>query len=277
MTTRAINDLLDPRNYIQKRDLHSGELLDQPIEPEQLLVRSHRDFHPADVSARFIMSRLMDLTGDETLVRALMKQVRTLGHTSASAINQLIPFVDKNDVATTVFGLKDRDYAFEFKGVELDSEDSIQRIQCLRLSGQTQLAHALKSKRGGIRVLLTGGTGFLGQEIISQAVENPLIEEVVVVIRPKTIKDRKTKEVLRVISPQERGDNLLNRLGITSDADRNRFRFIAGNIEEKFFGIDSIELEHCTKTITHVIHCAASVAFDAPYEECFFSQCGWDA
>jgi nucleoside-diphosphate-sugar epimerase len=272
MTTQATGDLLDPRNYIQKRDLHSGELLDQLIEPEQLLVGSHRDFHPADVSARFIMSRLMDLTGDETLVRALMKQVRTLGHTSASAINQLIPFVDKNDVATTVFGLKDRDYAFEFKAVELDSEDYTHRIQCLRLSAQTQLAHALKSESGGIRVLLTGGTGFLGQEIISQAVMNPLIEEVVVLIRPKTIKDRKTKEVLRVISPQERGDNLLNRLGITSDADRNRFRFVAGDIEEKFFGIDSIELERCTKTITHVIHCAASVAFDAPYEECFLAN-----
>jgi nucleoside-diphosphate-sugar epimerase len=272
MTTRATADLFDPRNYIQKRDLASGELINDTIYAEQLLVRSHRDFHPADVSARFIMSRLMDLTGDEALVRGLMKQVRTLGHTSANVINHFIPFVDENDIATTVFGLKDRAYAFEFKETDLDPAEHESRLDCLRLTGEVQLEHALSEGNGGLRVLLTGGTGFLGQEIIAQAVTNPLIEEVVVLIRPKTIKDRKTGEVVRVISPAERGANLLSRLGITAAADRARFRFVAGDIEQKYFGIQPEELEQFTQTITHVIHCAASVDFDARYEECFLAN-----
>ena len=110
------------------------------------------------------------------------------------------------------------------------------------------MEHALKDSNGGLRVLLTGGTGFLGQEIIAQAVTNPLIDEMVVLIRPKTITDRKTGELIRVISPAERGANLLSRLGITAMADRERFRFVAGDIEKEYFGIEPSELEqYCEK------------------------------
>ena len=47
--------------------------------------------------------------------------------------------------------------------------------------------------RPRVRVLLTGGTGFVGKEIIWQAAKIDEIAEIVVVIRPKTIKDRKAK------------------------------------------------------------------------------------
>ena len=45
-------------------------------------------------------------------------------------------------------------------------------------------------------MLLTGATGFLGKEILSQAADDRRIEEIVAVVRPETIRDPKTKEVL---------------------------------------------------------------------------------
>ncbi len=61
-----------------------------------------------------------------------------------------------------------------------------------------------------VRVLLTGGTGFVGQEILWQVAHDPDIAEVVVLIRPKEIKDRKTGKVTRgPFSPPLRGEQLL--------------------------------------------------------------------
>ena len=61
--TTTVN--LDPRQYINKVSRQTGEVMDAPFSPEELLAR-HRDNHPADVTARAAMSQLVDLTGKET-------------------------------------------------------------------------------------------------------------------------------------------------------------------------------------------------------------------
>ena len=120
-----------------------------------------------------------------------------------------------------------------------------------------------------MRVLLTGGTGFVGKEIMWQAATNPEIAEMVVLIRPKTIRDRKTGEVVKVLSPSERGELLLRQLWLDDPALMEKFRFIAGDIEEPRLGVNDEDFEELCRTITNVIHCAASVAFDDPYEDSF--------
>jgi nucleoside-diphosphate-sugar epimerase len=117
-------------------------------------------------------------------------------------------------------------------------------------------------------VLLTGATGFLGKEILAQAASSPRVEEVVSVVRPEAIRDRRTKRVLRVLPAAERGARLLKRLGIGGKAAR-KFRFVAGDVEEQALGIDPSELERLRRSLTHVVHCAASVSFDDPYEKSF--------
>jgi nucleoside-diphosphate-sugar epimerase len=71
-----------------------------------------------------------------------------------------------------------------------------------------------------------------------------------------------------VLSPRQRGAQLLKRLGLRGEAAQ-RFRFIKGDIEEPGFGISSAELKRLRKSLTHVVHCAASVAFDDPYDRSF--------
>ena len=50
---------MDPGKYIEKVSLVTGEVLDQPIQPRQLLVHNHRDYHVVDVHARHMMSRVV--------------------------------------------------------------------------------------------------------------------------------------------------------------------------------------------------------------------------
>ncbi|MCB1033020.1 MAG: SDR family oxidoreductase, partial [Acidobacteria bacterium] len=95
------------------------------------------------------------------------------------------------------------------------------------------------------------------------------IAEMVVLIRPKTIRDRKTKEVVKVLSPAQRGEDLLRRLWLTEPEQQARFRFVAGDVEQPDMGLAEEVLEELKGTLTHVIHCAASVAFDDPYEDSF--------
>ena len=74
MTTNECNTDMDPRNFIEKVSTKDGTVLGESFSPDQLLVSSHRDFHAGDVSARIAMSQMVDLTGDEALVKSMMNQ-----------------------------------------------------------------------------------------------------------------------------------------------------------------------------------------------------------
>jgi nucleoside-diphosphate-sugar epimerase len=80
--------------------------------------------------------------------------------------------------------------------------------------------------------------------------------------------DSKAKGAGRVLRPEERGALLLGRLGL-SKAEARKLRFIAGDIEKPHLGIAPAELARLKTTLTHVVHCAASVSFDDSYENSY--------
>ena len=179
--TTTVN--LDPRQYINKVSRQTGEVMDAPFSPEDLLVHAHRDNHPADVTARAAMSQLVDLTGKEDWVKRMMKRTRKVGHASSETLAQLIPFATADGVAARILGIKERDYRFEFKDLGIDEASFQQMTATLQFQGATQLV-ALQ-RHHGLRILLTGGTGFLGQELMTQLATQYGVDEVAVVIRPK--------------------------------------------------------------------------------------------
>lgn len=266
---RAVAPEISPNRYIEKVSLSTGEVLDVDILPKQLLVSSHRDYHVVDIQARRLMSRLMRKTGDPEHVRARMKKLRRMGHKASAVIARAIRG-DKDRVARALFGLKEREYYFRYKQHPISDEEAGRRIARLREQAEQQLEGA-RGEDGSLRlrVLLTGGTGFVGKEILWQVARDPDISEMVVLIRPKTIRDRKTGEVVKTLSPRERGEALLDQLWLTHPEERARFRFIAGDVEEPNLGIDPEEVAKLSRSLTHVIHCAASVSFDDPYEDSF--------
>jgi nucleoside-diphosphate-sugar epimerase len=87
-------------------------------------------------------------------------------------------------------------------------------------------------------------------------------------VRPERVRDHRTKEVIRTLSPAQRGALLLKRLHITGAA-AGKFRFVNGDIEKPNFGLAPAELAGLRTRLTHVIHCAASVSFDDTYENSY--------
>jgi len=259
---------MEPGRYIEKVNLITEEVVDEKVLPRHLLVHHHRDYHPADVQARRFMSKLIGETKDEDLVRQKMKEIRELGHRTSERIGKIIG-KEPEKVAKALFGLKRKEYFFRYKKSPHTKAEVDTILARLKEEAGAQLDRCRVDGKLAVRVLLTGGTGFVGQEIIWQAAHDPEIAEMVVVIRPKVIKDRKTGKVLEEHSPALRGEQLMRRLWIEDMESAKKFRFVAGDVEEPNLGIAPDEYAELQKTLTHVIHCAASVAFDDPYATSF--------
>ncbi|MGB5174312.1 MAG: SDR family oxidoreductase, partial [Thermoanaerobaculia bacterium] len=262
-------DEMNPCRYIEKVSLITGETINEEILPKQLLVQHHRDYHLVDIHARHMMSRVVRETGSPEEARRRMRKVRRKGQKAAEVVARLIGQSDVSKVSKALFGLKDKEYFFRFKKPPVE-EAAIQRqLAELREQATVQLDKLSVEGRPALRVLLTGGTGFVGKEIIWQAAHDDDIVEMIVVIRPRQIVDRKTGEVVKIVSPAERGETLLDRLWLEDPEVRSKFTFVEGDVEQPNLGIDDGVLESLGQRITHVVHCAASVAFDDPYEKSF--------
>jgi nucleoside-diphosphate-sugar epimerase len=258
---------ISPSRYIARVSKATGEEVEGPIDPDELLVHAHRDQHPAEVLAQFIGSRVVQLTGREGLVETTLRGINALGAGAAALVGGMVGSATVEQLAKRILGVVKRDTYFRFRELtHLSDKDVKARVE--RLQREARAALRARGRRPRLKVLLTGATGFLGKEILAQAAGDRRIDEVVAVVRPETIRDHKTKEVVKVLGAAQRGALLLRRLHIAG-AKARKFRFVDGNIEKPDLGIDQGELARLRPTLTHVIHCAASVSFDDTYENSF--------
>jgi nucleoside-diphosphate-sugar epimerase len=256
-----------PSRYIAKVSLATGKEILRPIDPDELLVHAHRDKNPIDVTAQFLASRLIEWTGNESAVKDGLRRVNLLGVKLAEAIGSATGSKAVEKGTKRLIGVTDRDVFFKFREASHLTEKEVKaRIGKLQKDARALLRARGRSPR--LQVLLTGATGFLGKEILAQAATDRRIERLVSVVRPEKIRDPKTKEVVRILSPAQRGAILLRRLHIAG-AKAKKFVFVDGDIEKPDLGIAPKELARLRKSLTHVIHCAASVSFDDTYENSF--------
>jgi nucleoside-diphosphate-sugar epimerase len=258
---------MSPSQYIVKVERASGEPLSDPIDPADLLVHAHRDRHPVEIAAQFLASRFIQVTGNESLVKRGLKGIEALGSRVARTVGELTGNPEDGRAVKRLLGVTARDYVYRFREPgHLGDKELKARVQDLQKQARAKLA-AL-GKRPRLSVLLTGATGFLGKELLAQAAGDPHVAEIVSVVRPETVRDRRTKQVVRVVSARERGAQLLKRMHVPGRAAR-KFRFVEGDVEKPGFGIHAAEIERLKGTLTHVVHCAASVSFDDTYESSF--------
>ena len=257
-----------PSRYIAKVDRASGREIDEEIRPEELLVHAHRDNHPLELAVQFMASRLVGLTGNETLINRGVRSLNKLGGFAAEAIGAVSGSADVEKRAKKLLGVVGRNYAFRFREPPTHLSEKAWRARIAALQGEARERLRARGRNPRLRILLTGATGFLGKELLAQAAGDRRIEEVICVARPEKVRDPKTKEVVKVLSPEERGALLLKRMHVTGSAAR-RFRFVFGDIEKPGFGLAAPERERLETTLTHVVHCAASVSFDDSYENSF--------
>ncbi len=258
---------LSPGRYIARISLATGKEIPGPIDPDELLVHAHRDRHPVEVAMQFVASRVVGLTGKEAVVRRGLKAVNKLGQWLASGVEAASGSRAAAEQVKRVIGVVDPAFAFRFRETtQLSDRQLRERVRKLRGDAAARLK--ARGRNPGLRILMTGASGFVGKEILAQAAADRRVAEVVAVLRPETLRDPKTKQVLKVLSPPERGALLLKRLHIKGIRAK-RFRFVAGDIEKASLGIAAGELARLRKTLTHVVHCAASVSFDDSYENSF--------
>ena len=253
-----------PSRYIARVDLKTGKEVPGPIDPDELLVHAHRDHHPVQLTAQFLASRFIQVTGNERFVRDGLRLLNRAGAKAAEAIGWASGQPETEGRVKKLLGVTKREVGFQFRETSHLTDKEV-RARVEQLQGEARARLRAWGRNPRLHVLLTGGTGFLGKEIIRQAAEERRIDRVVAVVRPETIRDHKTKEVLKVLSPAQRGGLLLKRLGVTGSRAK-KFRFVEGDIEKPDLGLAPTELEELRRTLTHVIHCAASVSFDDSYE-----------
>ena len=268
--TQAKETDLSPHRYIEKVNRSTGREISGPIDPDDLLVHAHRDQHPIEVAAQVIASGFIRSTGRERAVERGLKAINEMAGRGAEFASLFVGGRAFEKRAKDFLGVVSRDYSYRFREPKHLSPGLIER----RLATARRDAAKKLAARGDhpqLHVLLTGATGFVGKEIIFQAAHDPRIARVTSIVRSEKITDRKTSEVLRVLDAQERGALLLRRIGISEKA-RARFDFVQGDIEQPGFGLSTRDHDTLAKSVTHVIHCAASVSFDDPYEASFRSN-----
>ena len=256
-----------PAQYVMRVNKYTGEELPGPIDPDELLIHSYRDQHPVEIVAQFLASRVIHLTGSEGVARQCLRAFNSIGTLMAQSVGMVLRNGDLEQQVKKWLGVVDRDTIFQFRiPAHLAEQEVATRIERLQRDARALLR--ARGRKPRLVVLLTGATGFVGKEILQQAARDPRVAEVIAVVRPETLRDPKSKTAIQVLSPQERGALVLRRLNIVGKAAQ-KFRFVEGDIEKPNLGIDATVMAELRRSVTHVIHCAASVSFDDPYETSF--------
>jgi nucleoside-diphosphate-sugar epimerase len=247
-------------------DRRTGAALPQPVEAAELLVHSHRDKHLVPLAMHLLASRLIQITGNETLVARGLKLVNGVGNFLGDAVGRLTGSPERGRRTKELLGISGQDIGFRFRNERrLSEKEAAALIEDLQRHARSRLASRGSNPR--LHVLLTGATGFLGKELLLRMAEDRRIAEVVAVVRPEQVRDPRTGALIKTLSPQERGAALLHQLRV--GAATRKFRFVRGDVEKPGLGIAPAERARLRWTLTHVIHCAASVSFDGDYESSF--------
>ena len=261
---------LSPNRYIEKVNRTTSREIPGPIDPDDLLVHAHRDQNLIEVAAQVIASGFIRATGRERAVERGLKAINEMAGRGAELASLFLGGRAFEKRAKDFLGVVSRDYSYRFREPKHLSPVQIEgRLTKARQDAARKLAARGASPQ--LHILLTGATGFLGKEILFQAAKDPRIARVTAIVRSERVTDRKTGDVLRVIDAPERGALLLRRLALDEDT-LEKFDFVQGDIEQPNFGLSNRDHDTLAKSVTHVIHCAASVSFDDPYEASFRSN-----
>ena len=105
-------------------------------------------------------------------------------------------------------------------------------------------------------ILLTGGTGFLGMELIARLLDHDDGGDILLPVRAP---DR--------AGAQARVEELLGRLYETPPESAQRLRPMPADLVSPGLGLSGFDRTVVTRTATRVVHCAASLSFTLPLEQ----------
>jgi long-chain acyl-CoA synthetase len=111
-----------------------------------------------------------------------------------------------------------------------------------------------------VHLFLTGANGSVGLEVLRALRDDARVKRITCLIRGNE------KE-----SAMQRWQNLIDKHDLlhTTDTHGPVLECLEGNLLEHHFALGSTELESITASVTHVLHAAAHIQFDALYEEAY--------
>jgi alcohol-forming fatty acyl-CoA reductase len=123
-----------------------------------------------------------------------------------------------------------------------------------------------------MHVLLTGVTGFVGKVVLYDLLrrsEELGIARFSVLVRPKASRHGSTQ------APADRFDSGVARAEIFRQLPAGwdkRVRVVSANLEQPDLGLSEVDRAELEASVTHVIHCAASVEFDLPIKSALLAN-----
>jgi HAD superfamily hydrolase (TIGR01490 family) len=118
----------------------------------------------------------------------------------------------------------------------------------------------------GARVLVTGASGFLGTALVAKILTSlGAVEEIILIVRSKPGAPAAERVQRRVL-----GSNAFEALRARDDWDAlaSKVTTLDGDLREDKLGLTDDDLARLA-SVDIVIHCAATVAFDAPVDDAF--------
>src|SRR2546423_5884749 len=116
-------------------------------------------------------------------------------------------------------------------------------MQCGKEGGMAMPPHG---------VLLTGGTGFVGMELLARYLE------------------RTARPVYALVRAEDQAgaeQRLRDKLSVLGEANLpNRLTAVPGDVERPGLGLDDEERERLAEEVDEVVHSAASVSFELPLD-----------
>ena len=111
---------------------------------------------------------------------------------------------------------------------------------------------------GGVNLLITGGTGFVGKAVLVRLVDQPRYDKIYMLVRsrPGASSEERVARMVGQMFPKERASQILGRV-----------QAVEGDFTLPGLGLKPEDLDLLRTNVHQILHCGASTEFGAPLKE----------
>lgn len=230
----ASSSVQPPSDFIERID-RKGNVIPGEIDPSELLVSSYQSNNPKDLFFEFFASGICNRTKDEDWGRVVLRLAKKMG------------------------AFKKKEKFFRFKPFPYSEEFSNTVVHELKVEASKKLENLKKDGKYSFRIFITGGTGFIGMDFLEAVAKDDQVKEVLCLVYNKEMAG---------ISEAEYKKKVMARLDIP-ESFHSKYKFVPGDVTQVNFGLSEEVMSHLKSSTTHMVHLAASVSFQDPYDKMF--------
>eukprot|EP00906_Rhabdomonas_costata_P039391 RCo055702 len=224
-----------PNQFLRRLD-RQGREIPGDIDPKEMLVGTYvEQQHFCDTKAEALAYWLVRWTNDENWGKAVISMSKKFG------------------------AYKEKEVFFQFKDLPFPMPQVYEKHFELKMEAKDQYEKIMVNGQPEVVVFVTGATGFLGLDFIQSVARNPAVKKVISLVWHKEVGTKPMEEFTK---------NVLKRVDIPEET-YGKFTFVAGDVTAPNLGLSPQDAEMVTSSCTHMLHLAASVSFEDPYDKMY--------